>query len=84
MSIIKKHGPPVDIIHIILASRAVKLMALGPVGAWALRAIRRYVLLGLAPSGTYLHIARAGACDIHNRPQGCGDMFIYLLPDKIK
>ena len=40
-----------DIFHINLASRAVKSYSTR--ARWALRAIRKYVLLGLKPSGTY-------------------------------
>ena len=40
-----------DIFHINLASRAEKSYSTR--ARWALRAIRKYVLLGLKPSGTY-------------------------------
>ena len=44
-------APRVDIFHINLASRAEK--SYNTRAGWALRAIRKYVLLGLKPSGTY-------------------------------
>ena len=68
--------PLVDIIHILLASRAE--VSYSTRALRALRAIRKYVVLGLAPSGTYdISLARARA--IYCSAREVVWIYIYII-----